>query len=129
MRKRLSLNTLQNSRKSLAALCRDLHSDPDADVAWYRCQGYMLKTLLDYFKTEMDLPSLVQGKAEERKFDYGRLSVTEMGLFLSFQKKARIDEMEEKKRRVIELLTSAKLRREAARKIGGNGNKILNFEE
>jgi len=52
--KKLWLNTLENSRRTLARLIRAYHSDPTADSQKFRTEVYALRTMVDFFKLEND---------------------------------------------------------------------------
>ena len=117
-RKKLWLNDLKNTRRSLAGIIRDFHGDQKADVQRYRCETYMLKALLDYFRTELGLPILPGKREEGPVYDYRQLSSEEVEQYFSLQKKSEVDKMKLKRERVIELLNRGKARRE----IETNGN-------
>ena len=53
--KKLWLNNLQNTRKSVGRLIRGYHASPDEDIQRFRAEIYALKTLVDCFRLELDL--------------------------------------------------------------------------
>ena len=53
--KKLWLNNLTNTRRSLARLIKEYHSDAAADTTRFRALIYSIRTLADVFRAEREM--------------------------------------------------------------------------
>ena len=47
---KLALNNLKNCQKTLARLIRQFHAEEKPDIARYRCEGYLIKILVESYQ-------------------------------------------------------------------------------
>jgi len=69
--KKLWLNSLENTRRTLARLLRAFHSGKNVDIQKFRSEVYAIRALVDVFKLEKELEFAERLTAiEERLEEY-----------------------------------------------------------
>jgi hypothetical protein len=65
--RQLRLNTVKNTRRTLARLVRDFYGDPEASIARFRVLCYSIRTMGELFRAESELEVLARLAAIEAK--------------------------------------------------------------